>query len=122
MAEKTEIPNSMDEGKTKSAHSGVSRREAIKLGGALGFGTIGIGLFSCGTGGSKSESWDETVDVVVVGSGSGAYTALRTQHAGLSTIVLEKRDSSGGATSMSSSVVWAPCNDLMLSEGKKDSK
>lgn len=122
MAEKTEIPNSMDEGKTRSAHSGVSRREAIKLGGALGFGTLGIGLFGCGTGGSKSESWDETVDVVVVGSGSGAYTALRTQHAGLSTIVLEKRDTSGGATSMSSSVVWAPCNDLMLAEGKKDSK
>lgn len=59
---------------------------------------------------------------VVIGGGTGAYTALRAQTSGLESIVLEKTGSCGGSTIFPSSVVWAPCNDIMAQVGDEDSR
>lgn len=67
-------------------------------------------------------SFDHHVDVLVVGSGAGAMTAaLRAHDAGGRTLVIEKTDRYGGASAMSSCVLWIPNNDLMAEAGVPDS-
>ncbi|NPD32682.1 FAD-dependent oxidoreductase [Eggerthellaceae bacterium zg-997] len=118
-----------------AATAAVSRRDMLKAGGLLGLGIAGAGALSAcapkGAGGSKASSaprggddiaWDEEADVVVIGSGTGAYTAMRCANDGLDVIVLEKNSQAGGSTIFSSSVVWAPCNDLEKAEGIEDSR
>ncbi len=116
----------------------LSRRDIFKLGGAIGFTTVaGAALAGCGAAPKKAGSkgggsagafdpasieWDHEADVVVVGSGTGSYTALRCAHDGHDVIVLEKAAQTGGSTIYSSSVVWAPCNDLEIAEGIEDSR
>lgn len=114
---------------------GMSRRDMLKMGGLLGLGVASVSaLAGCAprTAGSQqamaattdasSINWDEEADVVVIGSGTGAYTAMRCAHDGLDVIVLEKNTQAGGSTIFSSSVVWAPCNDLSNAEGIEDSR
>ena len=68
-----------------------------------------------------SESWDETVDVVVVGSGggiTGAYTAARE---GLSVALVEATDKFGGTTAFSGGGgMWFPCNPVLRRAGVDD--
>jgi len=68
-----------------------------------------------------SESWDETVDVVVVGSGggiTGAYTAARE---GLSVALVEASDKFGGTTAFSGGGgMWFPCNPVLRRLGVDD--
>ena len=60
---------------------------------------------------SAPPRFDETVDVVVVGSGSaGAAAALRLAKAGLSVLMLEKTERLGGTSAMSGAGVWVPAN------------
>ena len=105
---------------------GISRREALLTGGALALGGLALSVLGgCSDGTDtvpSAEEWDEEVDVVVVGAGSGVYTALRTNASGLKTLVLEKSDRPGGSTSFSSSVVWVPNNDVMKQAGYTDSR
>lgn len=114
---------------------GISRRDMLKMGGLMGLGALGAGaLAGCapqtkgGDGASTVAAtgtetiWDEEADVVVIGSGTGAYTAMRCANDGLDVIVLEKNAQAGGSTIFSSSVVWAPCNDLSNAEGIQDSR
>lgn len=113
----------------------VSRRDMLKIGGLMGLGALGAGaLAGCapqakGSGKAVAApadgvetTWDEEADVVVIGSGTGAYTAMRCANDGLDVVVLEKNAQSGGSTIFSSSVVWAPCNDLSNAEGIQDSR
>lgn len=107
---------------------GMSRRDALKLGGLAGLGALTASLAACTPkdAGAKAASgemnWDKEADVVIIGSGTGSYTAMRLAHAGLSVIVLEKNAQTGGSTIFSSSVVWAPMNDLEVAEGIDDSR
>lgn len=114
---------------------GMSRRDMLKMGGLLGLGVASASaLAGCAprsaggqqamaaTADASSINWDEEADVVVIGSGTGAYTAMRCAHDGLDVIVLEKNAQAGGSTIFSSSVVWAPCNDLSNAEGIEDSR
>jgi len=56
-----------------------------------------------------SESgWDETCDVLVVGSGGGLTGAYFAAAAGLKTIVLESTDKFGGTTAYSGGGMWIP--------------
>lgn len=62
------------------------------------------------------------VDFLVVGSGSGGLTAaLTAQHAGLSTLVIEKTDKYGGNSSRSGGGIWVPGHFLQASMGVEDS-
>ncbi len=65
--------------------------------------------------------WDETVDVVVVGSGggiTGAYTAARE---GLSVALVEATDMFGGTTAYSGGGgMWFPCNPVLQRAGVDD--
>jgi 3-oxosteroid 1-dehydrogenase len=66
--------------------------------------------------------WDETFDLVIVGSGGGGMVAaLTAAEAGASAIVLEKQDKVGGSTCMSGGVVWVPDNPVMRADGIPDS-
>lgn len=68
-----------------------------------------------------ADDFDETVDVVVAGSGggiAGAYTAARE---GLSVALLEATDKFGGTTAYSGGGgMWFPCNAVLRRAGSDD--
>jgi 3-oxosteroid 1-dehydrogenase len=66
--------------------------------------------------------FDETYDLVVVGSGAGSMcAALVAADAGLTTAVFEKQAKVGGSTGLSGGVLWLPNNPLMQRDGVEDS-
>ncbi len=66
--------------------------------------------------------WDETVDLLIVGSGAGAMTAALTAHErGGKALLIEKSDRYGGNSAMSGGGLWVPNNHLMEAAGVKDS-
>ncbi len=65
--------------------------------------------------------WDETFDVVVVGSGAGGLTAaLTAQAAGARVVLVEKGPKYGGSTALSGGGIWAPNNPTLLRAGLGD--
>lgn len=57
----------------------------------------------------KADTPDETVDVLVVGSGGGGLTAaLAAEAAGLKVLVVEKAAYYGGSTALSGGGIWVP--------------
>ena len=67
-------------------------------------------------------TFDEVVDVVVVGSGSAAMaTALAVKDAGKQPLVLESTELAGGSSAMSGGGAWIPNNPLMRAAGVEDS-
>lgn len=70
----------------------------------------------------RTLTWDETFDVVVVGSGAAGLTAAITAAAeGLRPLVIEKADLWGGTSALSGGGIWAPANPLMQAAGGNDS-
>ncbi len=68
-----------------------------------------------------SDAEPHEVDLLVVGSGSGALTAALVAHdAGAQVLLVEKSDRYGGSSAMSGGTVWIPDNHLM--KGIPDSK
>ena len=66
--------------------------------------------------------FDETTDVVVVGSGAaGLAAALTAAVGGARVIVLEKAAVLGGTTAMSGAGIWIPANHHMRAAGIEDS-
>ncbi|WP_323014841.1 FAD-dependent oxidoreductase [Devosia sp.] len=67
-------------------------------------------------------SFDEIVDVIVVGSGSAALSAaLTAAKSGKTVLVLEKTAYLGGTSAMSGAGTWVPANHHMLAAGIEDS-
>ncbi|AIT79824.1 FAD-dependent oxidoreductase [Novosphingobium pentaromativorans] len=67
--------------------------------------------------------FDESFDIVVVGSGGGGFcAALTALDAGRSVLVLESTDMVGGSTAMSGGALWVPNNPLQAKAGVKDSR
>lgn len=70
---------------------------------------------------TSGTTWDQTVDVLVVGSGAGAMTAALTAYdRGASPLIIEKSPQYGGASAMSGGGLWVPNNHLMASAGIQD--
>jgi 3-oxosteroid 1-dehydrogenase len=68
-------------------------------------------------------SFDETYDLVVVGTGiAGVATALAAHAAGLRPLLIEKATKLGGGTAFSMGGIWIGCNHLMLAAGYKDTR
>lgn len=61
-----------------------------------------------------------TVDLVVVGSGTGLAAALSAHEQGLSVLVIEKAATVGGSTARSGGAYWIPANPALLREGSAD--
>jgi 3-oxosteroid 1-dehydrogenase len=68
-------------------------------------------------------TWNEIVDVVVVGTGGAALTAATLAHdQGATVLVLEKEPMLGGTTAVSGGGVWLPGNHVMAAAGVADSR
>ena len=66
--------------------------------------------------------WNETYDVVVVGTGaSGLTAAITAEYNGMKTLVVEKMDKWGGSSAYSGGGLWIPNNFLMQEAGALDS-
>ena len=66
-------------------------------------------------------AFDETVDVLVVGSGAGAMVAgLYAALSGAQVLLVEKSPYYGGTSATSGGGLWIPCNHLMADVGIDD--
>lgn len=66
--------------------------------------------------------WDQTVDVIVLGTGGAALSAaLSAAEEGASVLALEKTNQIGGSTAFSGGVPWIPNNPYMKEAGYEDS-
>lgn len=63
---------------------------------------------------------DITVDVLVVGSGTGMAAALRAAELGLRALVIEKTAWVGGSTALSGGAFWIPANPVLQEDGSGD--
>ena len=69
-----------------------------------------------------AETWDETIDILVVGSGAGALTAaLAAAKRHAETLVIEKSDRWGGTSATSGGGIWIPNSHLAKAAGAEDS-
>lgn len=67
-------------------------------------------------------NWDESCDVLVVGSGAGAMTAaLRAHDLGLQVLLIEKSEQYGGTSAVSGGGIWIPNNHRIAALGGSDS-
>jgi 3-oxosteroid 1-dehydrogenase len=67
-------------------------------------------------------AWDDSFDLVIVGSGGGAFAAaLAVTAAGKKPLIVEKQSKVGGSTALSGGVLWVPNNSLMRKAGVEDS-
>lgn len=64
---------------------------------------------------------ERTVDLVVVGSGTGLLAAIAAAEDGLSVLVVEKSEYVGGSTALSGGGFWIPTNALLAEAGAVDS-
>lgn len=72
---------------------------------------------------SGTRLWDQSVDVLVVGSGgAGHCAALRAHDLGLDVLIIEKQAHWGGNTAMSAGTLWIPANKWMHAKGLDDSE
>ncbi|NIH80785.1 3-ketosteroid-delta-1-dehydrogenase [Amycolatopsis viridis] len=62
---------------------------------------------------------DTTVDLLVIGSGTGLAAALAAHELGLSTLVVEKTAYVGGSTARSGGAFWIPGNSLLPEKGSQ---
>ncbi len=70
----------------------------------------------------STQTFDLTVDVVIIGSGGGGLTAaLTARESGNDTLVIEKCPVYGGSTAISGGGIWIPNNHLMAEAGIYDS-
>ena len=66
-------------------------------------------------------TWDEEVDLLVLGTGAGGLAAAVTgANEGLSTLVLEKTEFVGGTTAYSAGTCWIPGNRFQQADGVTD--
>ena len=62
-----------------------------------------------------------TIDLLVVGSGTGLAAALSAHEQGATVLVIEKTGLVGGSTARSGGAFWIPANPILAQEGAHDS-
>ena len=62
-----------------------------------------------------------TVDLLVIGSGTGMAAALAASELGLSTLIVEKTPYVGGSMAKSGGAFWIPANPILRRSGSPDS-
>lgn len=63
---------------------------------------------------------DTTVDLLVIGSGTGLAAALSGHESGLNVLVVEKASGVGGSTARSGGALWLPTTPLLTDKGTPD--
>jgi 3-oxosteroid 1-dehydrogenase len=63
---------------------------------------------------------DTTVDLLVVGSGTGMAAALAAHELGLSVLIVEKSSYVGGSTARSGGALWLPASPVLSEAGAND--
>ncbi|NEW58764.1 3-ketosteroid-delta-1-dehydrogenase [Nocardia cyriacigeorgica] len=63
-----------------------------------------------------------TVDLLVIGSGTGMAAALTAHELGLSTLIIEKTEYVGGSTARSGGAFWLPANPVLRKAGTGDTR
>ncbi|NLT30979.1 MAG: 3-ketosteroid-delta-1-dehydrogenase [Propionibacterium sp.] len=63
---------------------------------------------------------DTTVDLLVIGGGTGMAAVLAGHEAGLKTLLVEKTDKLGGSTALSGGAFWVPGNAVLAEAGAAD--
>ena len=63
---------------------------------------------------------DTTVDLLVIGSGTGMAAALTARELGLSALIVEKTSYVGGSTARSGGAFWVPANPVLREAGSGD--
>lgn len=61
-----------------------------------------------------------TVDLVVIGSGTGMAAALAAHELGMSSLIIEKTQYVGGSTARSGGAFWMPANPILRRNGSAD--
>lgn len=65
---------------------------------------------------------DATVDILIMGSGTGMAAALTAKEKGLSALVVEKTALVGGSTARSGGAFWIPVNPALQAAGAGDTR
>ncbi|BAX92609.1 3-ketosteroid-delta-1-dehydrogenase [Mycobacterium shigaense] len=63
---------------------------------------------------------DTTVDLLIIGSGTGMAAALTAHELGLSVLIVEKSSHVGGSTARSGGVLWLPASPVLREAGAND--
>lgn len=61
-----------------------------------------------------------TVDLLIVGSGTGISAALAGHEKNLKSLIIEKTEYVGGSTALSGGAFWIPANPVLTENGSKD--
>ena len=71
---------------------------------------------------SEAEAaFDDEVDVLVVGAGSGGFVAaLAAKARGLDVLLVEKSEFYGGSSAFSGGGAWIPNHPVLLRQGQRD--
>src|ERR1700719_2116215 len=71
---------------------------------------------------AETPQWDETCDLLIVGSGGASMcAALLCKTLGKRALIIEKLEKIGGSTGFSGGVWWIPNNHVMKRAGVEDS-
>lgn len=74
------------------------------------------------TSAPRLKAHDTTVDLLVVGTGTGMLSALAGHDAGLDVLMVEASKYVGGSTGLSGGAFWIPANSIIREAGGYDSK
>lgn len=98
------------------------RRDFLRSSVAVaGVGALGLPVAMASETGTPAASYDDEVDVLVVGSGAAGCTAAVTAAAaGVSVMLVDKAVVAGGTTRMASGVAWIPNNPWLRAVGMRD--
>ena len=112
---------------TTKSTKGLNRRNFLKTAGGaaaaagLATGTLALKPWTAEAA-TLPKKWDETFDIVVVGSGFAALAAAyEAKKAGASVVILEKMRTAGGNSIINGGVVAAAGSPLQEKQGIKDS-